>query len=1656
MAKRTYINADEELIIQGKLILEGNIEQRQFVHNVEFTQQDFAGDVLVVNSDGVDSSGNATTASIRLQSGNAYGSFSFTESANVIAADANISSPYFVGTASSADGLTSAVNIVLSTDATGSSSFQDAGDTATIPVTLATVNTDVGTWGSETTIPTFTVNGKGLVTSASQNLANISSAQVYNLESTVEGFFSAVDNGGDGSFSYSNGVYTYTGPSSAEVQAHFSAGTNTTYSAGTFDITDSTIRSKVSATDSGGDGSFTYNSGTGVFTYTGPSASEVRAHLSASNGVDYNSSTGAFQAVESEIQHDSLDGFVADEHVAHSGVTLTAGAGLTGGGTIASSRTFNIGESTGITVNADSIQTNDSEIVHDDLSGFVANEHIDHSGVTLSAGAGLTGGGDITTNRTFNIGEGTGITVSANEIATNDSEIVHDDLSGFVADEHVAHSGVTLTAGDGLSGGGDITTSRSFAVDSSVVRTSGNQSIAGVKTFTGTVDLTSATVTGGITIDGDLTVEGVFNTENVVDTYVQDTQITLNSNNSVTDNTVSIVANRPVGGDTAIRWYENDDRWQFTNNGSTYNNMLLFSDFSAVDSGGDGSFSYSNGVYTYTGPSSAEVQAHFSAGTNTTYSAGTFDVADTTIRGKVSVTDAGGDGSLAYNSGTGVITYTGPSLVEVQSRIDNSAANVQAHFSAGTNTTYSAGVFDITNSTIRSKFSVTDNGGDGSLSYSNGVFTYTGPSQAEVLAHISGGTGIAVSGSGVISTTDSEIVHDNLSGFVANEHIDHSGVTLTAGTGLTGGGDITSNRTFDVVGGDGITANANDIEVDSTVVRTSGNQSIAGVKTFSDTILLPNSATNTDRAIYTDNANSKAYIYLDGQAIEITPAVDAGDVESVGSGDAEVYAGFRTSGNTSIHGIKSISDSTYSTISESANVITVDADISAIRGAFSAVDNAGDGTFSYNSSTGVFSYSGVSQSQIRGEFSASGSELSYDNSTGVFTSTADDYSHWRLQTDSGGGSAENVSSTEKVTIQGGTNISVTNSGNVITIANDNAADITAVTAGNGLTGGGNSGAVSLALSDSHVRGLISAGGDLSYDSSTGVISFSASGAPVVSVNGITGSVVLDTGDIAESGNLYYTDARARAAISATGDIAYDSSTGVISFTNDAGDIESVGAGNGLTGGGSSGAVTLNVGAGTGISVAADSIAVDMSAFSTTNLSEGTNLYFTNARADARVSNALSGDVTIGGNLTVSGTQTILNTETLTVDDNIIVLNNNVTGTPSQDAGIEIERGTSTNVRLQFKESTDRWQFTNNGSTYFNLPTSTADVAENTNLYYTNTRARNAVSASGDLSYNSGTGVFSFTQRTDSGVRALISGSGLISYNSTSGVISTSADNYSSWTFMEGNGSETGTITSGDTLHFEQGTGIQVEKTADDQLTFTNTAPDTGTPAILSNGSTPSLNTGISAAEIRTLIGAGTTSTTGTVTSVSGGAGLTGTVTTSGSLAVGQGSYIIVNANDVAVDATSANTASKVVARDASGNFSAGVITATATAARYADLAEIYSADASYDPGTVLVIGGDAEVTVTDEPGSYQAVGVVSTDPAYLMNKDANGVAVALRGRVPCKVLGNVNKGDVLITSDLPGPAMVASDPKSLSPLQIIGRALETKTEAAPGVIEIIV
>lgn len=122
---------------------------------------------------------------------------------------------------------------------------------------------------------------------------------------------------------------------------------------------------------------------------------------------------------------------------------------------------------------------------------------------------------------------------------------------------------------------------------------------------------------------------------------------------------------------------------------------------------------------------------------------------------------------------------------------------------------------------------------------------------------------------------------------------------------------------------------------------------------------------------------------------------------------------------------------------------------------------------------------------------------------------------------------------------------------------------------------------------------------------------------------------------------------------------------------------------------------------------------------------------------------------------------------------------------------------------------------------------------------------------------------------------------------------------------------------------------------------------------------------------------------------------------------------------------------------------------------YADLAEYYAADNEYEPGTVLVFGGSAEVTTTDFINDVRLAGVVTTNPSYVMNQDQPGVkaCIALQGRVPVKVLGTVTKGDMLTTSEIVGCAVKATSPQLGA---IIGKALEDKLSTDVGVIEVAV
>ena len=635
----------------------------------------------------------------------------------------------------------------------------------------------------------------------------------------------------------------------------------------------------------------------------------------------------------------------------------------------------------------------------------------------------------------------------------------------------------------------------------------------------------------------------------------------------------------------------------------------------------------------------------------------------------------------------------------------------------------------------------------------------------------------------------------------------------------------------------------------------------------------------------------------------------------------------------------------------------------------------------------------------------------------------------------------------------------------------------------------------------------------------------------------------------------------------------------------------------------------------------------------------------------------SDNAIFNGNLTVNGTQTVLNTETLTVDDNLIVLNNNEAGTPSADAGLEVERGTSTNVKLQWDESADVWQFTRDGTAWHTINTeaeiegffSATDAGGDGSLTYSSgvftytgpnaAETRAHLSAGTGMTFSGGEFATTITQYTDAMAEAAISvtdsgGDGSLTYsagtitytgpsatetrahfsagtgiNIASGVISLTDTGYitgvtagtglsggatsgtatlnvsgltvaelaagslqiSSESFADndttlmtsaavankieayGYSTTTGDITSvvagtgltggatsgSATLTvdssyitglFSGGTGITYSAGA---ISLTDTGYITGVVAgtLLDGGGTSgtaTLNVDLSELPDMTAVVTGTadelvlldagvqsrkliseitlsdfnndngwTSNVGDITGVTAGTHLTGggasgSVTLNVSTgAVANGGTSIPTGNDVydhvtgrisgftgnvgditnvavsgtglsgggssgsvtvTSNATSANTASTIVARDGSGNFSAGVITATATTARYADLAEIYSADAEIEAGTVVMFGGDAEVTACGMESCHAVAGVVSTDPAYLMNSEADGVAVALTGRVPTKVTGPVAPGDLMVSSGLLGHAKADNNAQSG---RIIGKAIGS-SEGGETVVEVLI
>ena len=484
---------------------------------------------------------------------------------------------------------------------------------------------------------------------------------------------------------------------------------------------------------------------------------------------------------------------------------------------------------------------------------------------------------------------------------------------------------------------------------------------------------------------------------------------------------------------------------------------------------------------------------------------------------------------------------------------------------------------------------------------------------------------------------------------------------------------------------------------------------------------------------------------------------------------------------------------------------------------------------------------------------------------------------------------------------------------------------------------------------------------------------------------------------------------------------------------------------------------------------------------------------------------VSGDTTVGGNLTVNGTTTTINATELKVTDlNIVVAQGAGTAAAADGAGLTVG---GANATLTYVNASNSWQFDRNTGAngtitgtqlISNITTGTAPmvVTSTTQVANLNVAASGTSVTAGTVTTAAQPNITSVGTLTILAVDNITIDGNTISSTNVNGNIDISPNG-------------TGNINLNDPV---QGTST-IQATRFISNIATGTAPFTVTSTTqVANLNVATAGTATTAGTVTTAAQPNITSV-GTLTSLAVNGTITGTQLIS-NITTGTAPFTVTSTTQVAnlnvATAGSATTAGTVTtaaqpnitsfgnvttanigtitSAAANGNVTVspngtGSIAVTATilpnanatydlgstslrfsnvwgvssSALYADLAEKYLSDYVYSVGTVLMIGGEAEVTIADSH-THSIVGVVSEKPAYLMNdiyNTENALSIAYIGRVPCRVVGKINRGDLLVVSNVPGVATSAK-PVDVLPGQLIGKALENYNNDTEGLIEILV
>jgi hypothetical protein len=382
----------------------------------------------------------------------------------------------------------------------------------------------------------------------------------------------------------------------------------------------------------------------------------------------------------------------------------------------------------------------------------------------------------------------------------------------------------------------------------------------------------------------------------------------------------------------------------------------------------------------------------------------------------------------------------------------------------------------------------------------------------------------------------------------------------------------------------------------------------------------------------------------------------------------------------------------------------------------------------------------------------------------------------------------------------------------------------------------------------------------------------------------------------------------------------------------------------------------------------------------------------------------TGTVVIAGNLTVQGSTTTYESTTVTINDLVFTVANNAsTASAANGGGIEVGPVGSPYATWFYDEPNSRWNTALGINATGNI---TGGNLSGTNIVGTlETAAQTNITSVGTLSSLS--------------VAGNVTGGNLVTAGIVSATANVTGGNLITSGAVTGNGRA---LTSLDATNLDTGTVDAARLSGTYTITVSGAATTAGT---VTTNAQPNITS------------------VGTLSSLS----VTGNITGGNLITAGLVSL-----------ASITKTGSNSVGNIGQSDNTFDTVFAKATSAQYADVAEYYVADQNYPVGTVLAFGGNQEVTQTSAAYDTAIAGVVSSNPAVIMNSGLDHptrVLIALLGRVPCRVLGPVSKGDRLVSGSMPGVA-VRLDPDRYEPGTMIGKALEDCAEGVESTIEVVV